>query len=69
MTAIGALKPEPSLAKLTKQSPAAEVRHTAIPPERSLVEILSLTDARRFVPEALGLLLLIVTRPELAAPW
>lgn len=65
MTAIGALKPEPSLAQLTKQSPAAEVRHTAIPPERSLVEILSLTDARRFVPEALGLLLLIV----LAQSW
>jgi hypothetical protein len=33
--------------------------HTAGPRERSLSEILSLTDARRFVPESLGLLALI----------
>ena len=60
MTAIGASKPEPLLGKLTQLSPAAGIRRAAAPSEQSLAAILSLTDARRFIPESLGLLLLIV---------
>src|SRR5579871_6905471 len=57
MTAIGPAKPEPLLEKLTQRPPT--VRRSEPSRERSLADILSLTDARRFVPESLGLLLLI----------
>jgi hypothetical protein len=65
MTAIGSLKPQPLLEKATWLVPGRHAQRAPAPRERSLTEILSLTDAWKFVPESLGLLALIL----LAQTW
>jgi hypothetical protein len=63
MTALGAASRPPPLPEQPASGGAA--RRTPGPRERSLTEILSLTDAWKFIPESLGLVALI----RLAQAW
>ena len=60
MTALASFKPEPLPEMLTQFSARRETGSITAPRDHSLSQILSLTDARRFIPESLGLLAIIV---------